>query len=342
MDKISAGLTISILIPCHNEEKTIAKCVNSCLAQLRPANQIIVIDDGSTDNSVKILEEYGGKILLIKLEKNTGNKSYVQQFGLTYVSGDVLVSTDADTVLSNDFLERMEIDFSDEKVVAVAGYVKSVKYNWLTAIRELDYLIGQEIHKTAQSNINFLLVIPGCSGAFRTDVFREHVTFDHDTLTEDLDFTYKINEQNYRIVYDKKAIVFTQDPSDLKSYVNQMRRWYGGGWQNLLKHLSIVNRPASAMELSLLYFEGIVFSSLMFLIPLANIFFFFYYLAFYAVLILPFGIWGAISRKRADLLYYAPLFPLVSYLNAYIFLEQFAKIIILRKKSSVWFSPVRR
>ena len=342
MDIKPKRLTISILIPCHNEEKTIAACVRSCLGQTRPPDQIIVIDDGSTDGSVKILEGFGESIFLVKLEKNTGNKSYVQQLGLKYVTGDIFVSTDADTVLSDTFLERMETDFADENAVAVAGYVKSLKHNWLTAIRELDYLIGQEVHKTAQSNINFLVVIPGCSGAFRTAAFRKYIVFDHDTLTEDLDFTYKINEQSHRIVYDKKAVVFTQDPADIASYINQMRRWYGGGWQNLLKHLSIANRPASALELSLLYFEGLIFSLLMYLIPVINILFFFYFILFYSAIILPFSVWGAASRKRIDLLFFAPLFPLASYLNAYIFLEQFASVVIFRRRNLVWLSPIRR
>jgi cellulose synthase/poly-beta-1,6-N-acetylglucosamine synthase-like glycosyltransferase len=334
--------TISILIPCHNEEKTIERCVRSCLEQTRPADQIIVIDDGSTDNSAKILESFGSLIALIKLAKNTGNKSYVQQMGLSFVRGEIFISTDADTILESHFLQHIEKDFSDPKVVAVAGYVKSTKFNWLTAVRELDYLIGQEVHKTAQSHINFLVVIPGCAGAFRTQVFRDHILFDHDTLTEDLDFTYKINEQNYRLVFDKEAIVYTQDPADLHSYINQMRRWYGGGWQNLLKHLAIANRPASALELSLIYFEGLVFSTLMFVIPLVNILFFFYFLLLYSLIILPFGIWGAISRKRADLVFFSPMYPIITYLNAYIFLEQFASVILMRRKNFVWFSPARR
>jgi len=334
--------TISILIPCHNEEKMIARCVRSCLDQTRPADQIIVVDDGSTDDSVNILHGFADKILLVRLEKNTGNKSYVQQLGLKYVTGDIFVATDADTILDRRFLERIAPDFDDVSVVAAAGYVKSTKHNWLTAVREINYLIDQEVNKTAQSNINFLFVIPGCASAFKTGIFRRHIAFDHDTLTEDLDFTYKINEHDYRIVFNKHAFVYTQDPADLYSYINQMRRWYGGGWQNLIKHLSIVERPASALELSLLYFEGLLFSSLMFLIPLVNILYFFYFILFYALVILPFAVWGAISRKRIDLLLFFPLYPLVNYLNAYIFLEQFASVAIMRRRNFVWFSPVRR
>ncbi len=171
-------MKISILIPCHNEQGSIERCVRECLNQTRRPDQIVVVDDASTDDSVRVLKQFGGAITLIKLKKNTGNKSYVQQFGLNFIDGDAFIATDADSILDRRFVERIEKDFSDENVVAVAGYVKSIKYNWLTAVRELNYFIDQEINKTAQSNLKFLYVIPGCASAFRTDFFRQYIRFD--------------------------------------------------------------------------------------------------------------------------------------------------------------------
>lgn len=335
-------MKISILIPCHNEEKSIRQCIDSCLAQTRPLDQIVVVDDASTDGSYGILRKYGEKITLVKMEKNTGNKSYAQQAGLAFIAGDVFISTDADSILSKDFVSRVEKGFRDPETVAVSGYVRSMRYNWLTAIRELDYLIGQEIHKTAQANINFLMVIPGCAGAFRTDFFKDFIKFNHDTITEDLDFSYQINEKRFKIRYDKKAIVYTQDPSDIGSYITQLRRWYGGGWQNLAKHFAVVNIPASALELSLTYFEGTIFSFLIFFLPLINIYFFSFFLSFYLSIALGMGLYGFATRKRLDLLLYAPGYVVIIVINSWIFLEQFVKQIILRRKTMVWLSPARR
>ena len=182
-------MKISILIPCHNEEKSIRKCVESCLNQTHTADQILVVNDGSTNRSGEILASFGSKIEVLTVSVATGNKSYAQQLGLTRIDGDVFIATDGDTVLDSDFVKRAAENFKDDKLTAVSGYVRSIKYNWLTACRELDYVIGQNLHKLAQSYINFILVIPGCAGAFRTRVFKEFITFDHDTLTEDMDFT---------------------------------------------------------------------------------------------------------------------------------------------------------
>lgn len=336
-------MRISVLIPCYNEEKTIYACVESLLTQTRPAEEIIVVNDGSTDKSPAILRSFGRKIRLVYTRRNTGNKSYAQEYGLRFVTGDVLVMTDADTMLAPDFLERIEKDFERQDVHAVAGYIKSMRHNWITACRELDYIVGQDLHKKAQANIGALMVIPGCGGAFRTATFRKHIAFDHDTLTEDLDFTYKLHEKNFKILFDESAVVYTQDPATLSAYVNQTRRWIGGGWQNIVKHWRlIITKPGHALEISLIYVEGLVFGSLFFILPFINIFYFYKFFLGYLLIAYIIGLYGLMRRGRFDLLLYAPLFPFMLILNSCIFFEQFIKEVLLRRRNLVWFRPERR
>jgi cellulose synthase/poly-beta-1,6-N-acetylglucosamine synthase-like glycosyltransferase len=273
----------------------------------------------------------------------TGNKGLAQEKGLTLVTGDVFIITDGDTRLDKDFVKNIEIDFTDEKVAAVAGYVRSMKYNWLTACRAYDYAIGQNIHKVAQNILDFLFVIPGAGGAFRTDIFKKYIGFDHDTITEDLDFTYKLHKQNLKIKYDRDAIVYTQDPSDLKSYIRQMRRWFGGGCQNLLKHIDndLITDPRRVFELTLIYIEGIIFSSLLFLIPLINIGLALKLLAFFLFATVIQAIYASIKEKRVDMLMVPPFYLFLMFVNSGIFLEQFFKEVVLRKGDLEWLSPER-
>lgn len=334
-------MKISILIPCYNEEITIEKCVFSCLNQTRPADEIIVVDDSSTDKTPEILKRFGNKIKVVRTSKNTGNKSYTQEYGLRFVTGDVFVATDGDTMLKNDFIELVEKDLNDKSVSAVAGYVKSLKYNWITACRALDYAISQNIDKLAQDYLNFIFVIPGAAGAFRTELFRKKIKFSHDTLTEDLDFTYTLHKLGYRIKYNRQAICYTQDPSTLRAYINQMRRWFGGGWQNLSKHFGIPQKPGMAMELSFIYVEGLVYSFLMFLLPIINLYITMYLLLIYCAIVFLLTIFGAIKEKRPDFLLALPCYVFLKYVNAWIFLEQFFKEIILRRKNLLWFKPER-
>jgi len=334
-------MKVSLLICCYNEEKVIANCIVSCLNQTRPADEIIVVDDASTDLTYKILKKYQKKIKLLRLFKNGGNKSYAQQYGLQFISGDIFITIDADSMLDQHFIERIVDDFVDEKVVAVGGYIKSSRYNWLTACRALDYTIGQNIHKLAQSYLNFLFVIPGTAGAFKTEIFKKYINFEHDTVAEDLDFTYKLHKKGLKIKYDRQAIVYTQDPTDLKSYINQMRRWYGGGWQNLLKHLSIIQRPAQALQLSLIYVEGLIFSLVLYLLPIINLKIAVYLLLFYLATIIIFTLYALIKERRLDLIFIPPLYLFIMYINAAVFLEQFFQTVILRSNKLTWYQPKR-
>jgi len=123
-------MKISILIPCHNEEKSIKKCVESCFEQTRRPDEILVVNDGSTDNSLKILESFGERIKIINIPRATGNKSYAQEIGLRLVTDDIFITTDGDTILDKEFVKIIEDDFSaDSRLAAVGGYVKSQKYN---------------------------------------------------------------------------------------------------------------------------------------------------------------------------------------------------------------------
>ncbi len=338
-----AKFSISILIPCYNEEISLQQTINACLDQTYPVDEIIIVDDGSKDHSRDILAHYSSHIQPILLPKNMGNKSLVQQEGLKLVKTDLFLATDGDTLIDRHFVENAVGHFVDPDVVALGGYVKSLKYNLITACRELDYTVCQDIHKQAQAVLGAIFVIPGCAGVFRTEFFKKHITFDHDTITEDLDFTYKIYKLGKKIVYEPKCIVYTQDPPTFKSYLNQLRRWAGGGWQNFKKHHDIVGmRWQHAVELSLMYIEGLLYATVLFVLPFINIRIFVITVLLQVAFGYVFGIYAFLRRRRFDLLLCVPLYVFFAYVNAYVFLEQFVKEMILRKNNLVWFHPERK
>lgn len=338
------NLTFSILIPAHNEEKMISSCVDSCLSQTRKPDEIIVINDGSTDKTAEILRSYGSQITVISIDKATGNKSKAQEIGVKYVTTDILIATDGDTILDKDFVKHIEAEFeADNDTAVVMGYVQSTKHNILTALREIDYTIGQDLYKRAQQYIGFILVIPGCAGAFKTELFRNGaITFDHDTLTEDLDFSYKINELGLPIKFNHEAKVYTQDPPTLHSYINQMRRWYGGGWQNLKKHYPIIiNNPKASLVLSTMYLEGLAFSAIILITPFINIVLFFKLMLTYIAIGIILSTYAAIRKRRLELFLVSPLFSFLPVINCFILMEQFIKEIIMNQKNMTWFHPER-
>lgn len=339
----SKRLTISLLVPCYNEETSLESSIISCLNQTRPFDQLVFVDDASKDRTPEILAKFANRITAVRTPQNTGNKSSAQEYGLTFVTGDILVTTDGDTLLHPRFVEEIEKDFADSEVTAVAGYVNSLPYNWLTLCRAFYYIVGQNLHKVAQNYLNYIFVMPGCASAFRTEIFRTVCTFDHDTITEDLDFTYKLHRNDHKIIYNQNAITYTQDPTTLHGYMHQMRRWYSGGWQNLVKHFSfvVVSHPIRAIELSLIYIEGLAFSSLLLITPFLNLYISLYIMIGYMVVVLIFAAWAAwMGRRPAILLAPIPYLFLI-YINAYLFMETFILEIVIRRKTLIWFKPQR-
>lgn len=334
-------LRVSILIPCHNEEKTIAETLAACFRQDRPVDEIVVINDGSTDRTADILQTFSDRIKIVTVMPKTGNKSRAQEIGLQFVEGDIFVALDGDTLLHPAFVGRAERYFQNQDAVAFAGSIESLKYNWITACRAIDYFLGQSLYKRAQADLGFIFVIPGCAGAFRTTAFKKLIRFEHDTLTEDLDFTYKFHEAGIPIYFDTGAIVYTQDPPTLRSYVNQMRRWYGGGWQNFLKHVSIIENPKAALILSFMYIEGLFSATLLFLLPFLSLVSFVYTVVIFVAFSVALGVITAFSLKRRDVFFASFLYPVFTVMNAWIFLEQFFLEVILRKKELTWFHPER-
>jgi len=331
--------TISILIPAYNEEKNIANCVESCFNQTRIPDEVIVINDGSTDHTLDILKSSENGIKIIDIEKNTGNKSKAQEIALPHVNTDIFITTDADTVLDRNFVEEIKKSFDDRGISAVCGFVESKKNNWITSVREINYLITQTIYKEAQDIVGALVVIAGCSAGFRTKDFRENVTFDHDNLTEDLDFTYKLKLADKKIAYNRDAIVYTKDPNNILCYFKQLYRWYSGGWTCLKKNIRILKKPNNTLILAPLYLEAVLMGGFFVLAPLLI---FISWRYFMYLLLLQFSVlivcmtYGVTKYKRYELFLYAPHHYVLGLFEEGIFLYTFVKEFVLNKKNLFW------
>jgi hypothetical protein len=121
-----------------------------------------------------------------------------------------------------------------------------------------------------------------------------------------------------------------------------MRRWYGGGWQCLLKHKDVMlKKPKMAFEITLMYLEGILFSVLLFTVPFLSLKFFLYFILSYFTVAIVFGILAAWSEKRRDLLLIPFPYLLLVFINSYVFLEQMFRVVFLRDKKLYWFKPQR-
>ncbi|MGC2261500.1 MAG: glycosyltransferase, partial [Candidatus Acidiferrales bacterium] len=165
---------VSVLIPAYNEEAVIADTVGSALASRYPKLEIIVVDDGSTDQtSERVLESFGHDPRVRLLRQANYGKSAALNHALAEASGEIIVTIDADTVVDPDAIPRLVRHFADPRIGAVAGNVKVMNRNrWLTRWQALEYITSQNLEKRAFDLLNCIPVVPGAVGAWRAEVMR--------------------------------------------------------------------------------------------------------------------------------------------------------------------------
>jgi cellulose synthase/poly-beta-1,6-N-acetylglucosamine synthase-like glycosyltransferase/peptidoglycan/xylan/chitin deacetylase (PgdA/CDA1 family) len=242
-------LSVSVLIPAYNEEENIQGTILSVMSNTRIPEEVLVLDDGSNDETSEraneIAELYPGTVRVITL--SNGGKASALNVGAEIASGDLLVCVDSDTIFSDDCIERIVDRFRDPNVGAVAGkVVPALTSNIFEKIQYLEYLVGQNIDKEALSRIGAVNVVPGAIGAWRTDVVKELDGYSSDTLAEDQELTLAVLSLGYKVVYEPKAIAYTEVPTTFKSFFLQRLRWMYGTFQCVWKYRKFLFRRKNA------------------------------------------------------------------------------------------------
>ncbi len=262
---------VSIVVPAYNEGVGIEASIRSLLELDYPSYEIIVIDDGSTDDTfmrAKGLEGRYSGVRVRVLHKSNGGKASALNLGIEAASEDLILCMDGDSKLSPGSLRAAAHHFVDPTVGAVAGNVKVVnRLNVLTRLQALEYVEGLNMVRRAQAFFRSVNIIPGPLGVFRRKVLLEVGGYTEDTFAEDCDLTLKILERGWKICYEPDAVAFTEAPEDLRDLIKQRYRWTRGVLQAIKKRfracLSWRNRGLT-FATAYLSFEGLVW-------PLVNV-----------------------------------------------------------------------
>jgi len=253
---------ISVIIPAYNEEKLIAKTIKAVLDANYPEKEIIVVDDGSTDNTFKIakrFEKYGVKVF----RKKNGGKASALNFGIEKCSSEFIMALDADSFPAKDCFKKMIGHFKDPRVMAVVPTLKVWKPKTIVErLQSLEYVIASFLKKIL-ALMHSLSMVPGAP-MIRKSFFEKHGGYDENNLTEDFEMGLRIQANNYDISHALDAYVYTVVPSTFKSLMRQRVRWdYGTLW-NLRKYRSLMGwnhgdlgfflLPAMAISLGLTSF----------------------------------------------------------------------------------------
>lgn len=241
--------TVSIVVPAHNEASVIEQTLDCLLKVDYPANklQIILADDGSTDNTVKIIRAYKrkhdkGNILQIFRQANGGKANVLNNAITKMATGKLIMCLDADSLIAPDAITKAVEYFRDRRVVALASNVNIMENGTvLGLVQRFEYLISYHMKK-AQTLYNIEYIIGGIGSTFRRSMLDKVNLYDTNTMTEDIDLTMKIiakgNKKN-RVAYAHDVITYTEAVPSFKSLITQRFRWKYGRMQTFLKNYRV-------------------------------------------------------------------------------------------------------
>lgn len=235
----------AVIIPAYNEERVIVRTVASIRNSEPAPHEIIVVDDGSQDRTAEVvLEQFADDPIVKVFKKGNAGKAHALNYGIARTESPVIVALDADTIFQPDTNRRLVAHLVDPAIGAVAGNAKvGNRINLLTRWQALEYITSQNLDRRAFDRLNCVTVVPGAVGAWRRDLVLKAGGFPADTLAEDADLTLAMLRQGTHVVYEERAIAWTEAPDTVSGLLKQRFRWIFGTLQAAWKQRDTLFNP---------------------------------------------------------------------------------------------------
>jgi cellulose synthase/poly-beta-1,6-N-acetylglucosamine synthase-like glycosyltransferase/peptidoglycan/xylan/chitin deacetylase (PgdA/CDA1 family) len=228
---------VSVVIPAYNEAAGIAAAVRSMAASRYLGRlEVIVVDDGSTDDTAAIARGLGIPYVRVITQRNTGKPGALNH-GIAAAHSEILVLVDGDTVFEPDTIERLVAPLENPWVGAVSGNTKVAnRRGFIGGWQHLEYVMGFNLDRRMYDLLSIMPTVPGAIGAFRRRALTQAGGCSHDTLAEDTDLTMALCRDSWRVVYAPGAVAWTEAPSTVRQLWKQRYRWSYGTMQSMWKH----------------------------------------------------------------------------------------------------------
>ncbi|HAE36327.1 MAG: Glycosyltransferase involved in cell wall biogenesis [Candidatus Nomurabacteria bacterium GW2011_GWF2_35_66] len=234
---------VTFLVPCWNEEKTISKTINSIKNLTYPANKIFIhmIDDGSKDNTWKELSKFSNDPQISIFKKENGGKFSALNYSLPEVKTEFVASFDADTTINEDALLKIISYFTKDKDISAVGgsiLIKSPK-TMAQKAQSVEYQMFS-FSKKVLALLGGPLVVPGAFSVFKIDTLRKVGGWKDGHGLEDLELTYRMQVNGYKVEHSHDSIAFTTGPKTIRNLFTQRLRWGYGFLKNTKDYKSAI------------------------------------------------------------------------------------------------------
>ena len=255
--------SLCLLISAKNEKIILGRCLDRIYSQTQKPDQIIIIDDGSTDGSFQYLQNMlnlksNGTIWqsvvyenTFVLQKENSGKARSLNLALNYVKTDLVMTLDADTFMDPYAVAEVINEFASNSSLQVVGGVlePTCKTSWngslFKTFQKFEY-IRSFLSRQAWVSSNCLLLVSGAFAAYKTKTLKLCGGFDPDSFVEDYELTHRIykycfeNKIPVHVGIAAKAVAITDCPDAIGKFLKQRQRWFGGFLQTIYKYREMV------------------------------------------------------------------------------------------------------
>lgn len=314
---------VTVQLPMYNELYVAERLIDNIVKLDYPKNkfEIHILDD-STDETVEIckrkVEEYTAKGFNIKYvtrEIRQGYKAGALKDAMPFVNGEFIAIFDADFLPRKDFLRRTIPHFKDQKVGVVQTRWEHINQNYslLTRLQAIQLNVHFTVEQLGRRAAGCLLQFNGTAGVWRRKTIDDAGGWESDTLTEDLDLSYRAQLKGYKIVFLEKVGAPAELPSEMNGLKSQQYRWQKGGAESARKLIPTILKSdlsirqklhgvghllSSSVFLSI-FLSGMVSVPLMFLLPRTDLNLL--YFTIFQVGFLIIGIVFFVGNRRAEM-----------------------------------------
>ncbi len=238
--------TVSVIVPVWNEEKTVLKTIFSLLKLDYPKDKlsIFIVDDGSTDNTWKVVQRFVRNKQVKLLRKENGGKHTALNYALEFINTDLVGCLDADSFVHPQALKRIVARFLKEKdVMAVTPSVKIFNPKGILGmVQKSEYMFGIFLRRVF-AHLDAIYITPGPFSIFRRQVFREIGGYRKAHNTEDMEIAMRMQKNRMRISNAHDAFIYTVAPTSLYRLYKQRLRWVYGFLKNAIDYRDMFFKP---------------------------------------------------------------------------------------------------
>ena len=222
-------LSVAILVPARNEELVLTECLEALLTTDWPHTEIQVLSDGSTDGTEEIARSFASRGVRLAASAVNRGKSEVLEEALAALTSDLVMVVDADTRLDPRAVREMVALFAAERVGGATANIRvSEASSFLSRLQQMEYASIIGLLKRANGFWGGLFTVSGAAACFRVAAVRAVGGFRSTSATEDIDLSWRLQREGWRLAYAPRAHVSVRVPERLPALWRQRRRWSQG------------------------------------------------------------------------------------------------------------------